>query len=89
MPVIRLPTPLRPLAEGAVEVTVDGATVGEAIMDLARRHPSIGHRVLVDGKVAGWVNVFVGRNDVASGKGLATAVTSEDTVTLVPAVAGG
>ncbi len=89
MPTIRLPAPLRPLADGAIEVAVAGPDVATAIDDLVRRHPPIGERILVDGRIAPWLNVFVGMEDVRSIGGMGVPLAADDIVTLVPAVAGG
>lgn len=89
MPTVRLPAPLRPLADGAIQVRVDGQTVGAAIDDLVRRHPPIGDRILLDGRIAPWLNVFVGTRDVRSVGGMTMSLHPGDIVTLVPAVAGG
>lgn len=89
MPTVRLPATLRPLVDGAVQVPVDGADVAAVIDDLVARHPAVRDRILVDGRVAPWLNVFVGTDDVRSGRGTATSVAAGDVVTLVPAVAGG
>ncbi|HKJ55236.1 MAG TPA: MoaD/ThiS family protein [Nitriliruptoraceae bacterium] len=89
MPTVRLPATLRPLVDGAVQVPVDGADVAAVIADLVARHPAVEDRILVDGRVAPWLNVFVGTDDVRTGRGIATSVDTRDVVTLVPAVAGG
>jgi molybdopterin synthase sulfur carrier subunit len=87
---IRIPTQLRPLAGGVGEVAVEGSTVGEALKALDVAHPGFGERILDDtGKLRRFVNVFVADEDVRFLDGLETAVAEGQTVSIVPAVAGG
>ncbi len=87
---IRIPTPLRPLAGGRDEVAVEGATVREAIDDLERRHAGFKAR-LMDGQggVRRFVNVFLGQDDVRHLSGLDTPLPEGSVLSIVPAIAGG
>ena len=90
MPVLRIPTQLRTLTEGAGEVTVDGSTVGEALKALEANHPGFGERLFDDeGKLRRFVNVFVADEDIRFLDGLETPVEDGTTVSIIPAVAGG
>ena len=87
---VRLPSQLRALAGGVAEVPVDATTVREAIVALEALHPGIGGRVLDDhGALRRFVNVFVADEDVRFLDGLDTVLEPGQTVSLVPAVAGG
>lgn len=87
---IRIPTQLRSLAGGSSEVKVEGDTVGALLADLERAHPGFRERLFDDaGKLRRFVNVFVADEDVRFREGLDTAVADGDTVSIVPAVAGG
>jgi len=87
---VRIPTQLRPLAGGASEVTVDGATVGEVLKQLDAAHPGFGERLFDDtGKLRRFVNVFADDEDIRFENGLETAVRDGSVVSIVPAVAGG
>jgi adenylyltransferase/sulfurtransferase len=90
MPTIALPTPLRPFAAGHGSVDTDGATVGEALADLATRHPGL-RRHLFDeaGALRSFVNVFKDDEDVRFLDGPATPVAPGDTLWIVPSIAGG
>ncbi|MEA2704490.1 MAG: sulfur-carrier protein [Actinomycetota bacterium] len=90
MATVRIPTQLRTLSGGAAEVSVDGGTVGEVLAGLEQSHPGFQARLFdEDGKLRRFVNVFVADEDVRFLKGLDTAVTGGQTVSIIPAVAGG
>jgi molybdopterin synthase sulfur carrier subunit len=87
---VRIPAQLRPLAGGAGEVQVDGATVGEALKALDATHPGFAERLFDEtGNLRRFVNVFLGEEDVRFLEGLATPVQPGSVVSVVPAVAGG
>jgi MoaD family protein len=87
---VRVPTTLRTLTGGKSEVEVEGATVGEVIASLESVHPGFTERLLDDeGKLRRFVNVFVADDDVRFLEGLETKVPDGETVSIVPAVAGG
>jgi len=91
MPVkVRIPAQLRTLTGGAGEVSVDGSTVGEVLKGLDAAHPGFGRRLFDDaGQLRRFVNVFVAEEDVRFLQGLETPVAEGQTVSIVPAVAGG
>lgn len=91
MPVtIRIPTVLRPAADGQRTVAVEGATVGDVLGELAEAHPSVRTQLFsTDGQLHRFLNVYVNDDDVRYTGGLTTEVKSGDEVTLLPAVAGG
>ncbi len=87
---VRIPTQLRTLTAGAGEVAVDGSTVGEVLKALDAAHGGFGERLFGDdGNLRRFVNVFVADEDVRFLQGLETAVAEGQTVSIVPAVAGG
>ena len=87
---VRIPTQLRTLTDGAGEVQVVGSTVGEALKALDAAHPGIGDRLFDEGgNLRRFVNVFVADEDVRFLEGLATPVADGETLSIVPAVAGG
>jgi len=87
---IRIPTQLRSLCGGDSEVAVEGTTVGEALKALDAAHPGFQDRLFDDaGKLRRFVNVFVAEEDIRFLQGLDTPVASGQTVSIVPAVAGG
>lgn len=87
---VRIPTTLRALTAGESEVSVDGATVAAVLNNLEAAHPGFKERILDDaGELRRFVNLFVSDDDVRFLNGLATEVATGDTLSIVPAVAGG
>jgi molybdopterin synthase sulfur carrier subunit len=88
--IVRLPSQLRVLVGGAGEVQVEAKNVKDAILAVEALHPGLASRVLDDnGNLRRFVNVFVVDEDVRFLDGLETIVEPGQTVSLVPAVAGG
>ncbi len=88
--IVRVPTTLRTLTAGQSEVSVEGATVADALESLESAHPGFKERLLDDaGELRRFVNVFVSDDDIRFIDGLATPVPDGETVSIVPAVAGG
>ncbi len=87
---VRVPTTLRTLTAGASEVMVTGSTVGQVLDGLEGDHPGFKERLLDgDGGLRRFVNLYVADDDVRFRDGLATPVADGDTVSIIPAVAGG
>ena len=87
---VRIPTQLRELTSGKGEITVEATTVREAIDQLNTAHPGIGERLLDDsGNLRRFVNLFLAEEDVRFLEGLDTPITAGQTLSVVPAVAGG
>ena len=88
--VVRIPTQLRSLSGGDAEVKVDGATVGEVLKGLEAAYPGFAERMFDDaGNLRRFVNVFVADEVVRFLQGLDTPVADGQTVSIIPAVAGG
>ena len=87
---ILIPTALRSFVDRKSEVEVEGATVSEALANLATQYPDLKHQIYEDDvKLRGFVNVFVEGTNIKKLNGLETALASGATVMLVPAIAGG
>ncbi len=87
---VRIPTQLRQLTGGAGEIAVEGSTVREALASLDAAHPGIGERLLDEsGGLRRFVNLFLADEDVRFLDGLDTPVSAGQTLSVVPAVAGG
>jgi molybdopterin converting factor small subunit len=87
---VRVPTTLRTLTAGSSEVQVEGSSVSEVLTNLESAHPGFQHRLLDDeGALRRFVNLFVSDDDVRFLDGLDTKVSDGDTLSIIPAVAGG
>lgn len=87
---VRVPTTLRTLTGGEAEIRVDGSTVSEVLDNLEGAHPGFKERILDEsGALRRFVNVFVSDDDVRFMDGLGTSVPEGETLSIVPAVAGG
>lgn len=87
---VRVPTTLRPLTGGEPEVAVEPGSVGEVLGALDRAHPGFRDKIFDDeGQLRRFVNVFVADDDVRFMDGLDTPVPDGETLSIIPAVAGG
>lgn len=89
---VSIPTILRTHTGGEKRVTAAGETVGAVISDLEANYSGISDRLMDSanpGKLNRFVNIYVNDEDVRFSGGLDTAVSDGDSVTILPAVAGG
>lgn len=87
---VRLPTVLRPAAEGRSQVSVDGEAVGQVVDRLIAEYPALGSNLVDDaGEVRRFVNIYLNDEDIRFLDRLATPVTDGDELAILPAVAGG
>jgi adenylyltransferase/sulfurtransferase len=92
---ILVPTALRSFTERKSEVSVEGATVGEAVKALAELYPDLKQHLYQGDsnsepkELRSFINVFVGETNIKKLRGLDTAVAAGETIMLVPAIAGG
>ncbi|BBX91420.1 MoaD/ThiS family protein [Mycolicibacterium boenickei] len=90
MPVtVSIPTILRPHTDGQKRVSASGATLQAVIADLEANYSGISDRLVDNGKLHRFVNIYVNDEDVRFSGGLDTAIADGDSVTILPAVAGG
>ncbi len=86
---VRIPTILRNYTDGAKSVEGWGDTLGGLIADLDSRHGGLADRLVDDSGLRRFVNVYLNDEDVRFLGGLDAPVKDGDTVTVLPAVAGG
>lgn len=86
---VRIPTILRPLTGGEKSVQGEGSTLGGLIAQLDAMYPGLADRLIEDGALRRFVNVYLNDEDVRFLGGLDTPVATGDSVTILPAVAGG
>ena len=88
--IVKLPTILRKHADGEARVNADGGTLSDVLHDLEAKYPGITRNVLTDdGGLHRFINVYVNDEDVRYLGSLETEIKEGDTVSILPAVAGG
>jgi molybdopterin synthase sulfur carrier subunit len=86
---VRIPTILRSYTDGRKAVEGNGATIDELFADLESRHAGIRERLVDGGELRRFVNVYLNDEDVRFLDGISTKLTDGDSITILPAVAGG
>src|SRR3984957_8297632 len=88
---IHIPTPLRQFAGKQATVTVDAATVGQALDELTVVHPELKKHLYSDeGKLRAFVNVYLNDEDIRYlSEKENTAVKESDSLSIIPSIAGG
>ena len=90
MSTVKIPPVLRSSTGGEKEVAAEGATVGEVLRSLAAAHPATEDQLFGEGgELNRYVNVYLNDEDVRVLQGLDTPVEPNDTVVILPAMAGG
>lgn len=89
MATIRIPTPLRPYSGGNSSVSVSGSTVGTALANLTQQHPDLRPHLFEGDKLRSFVNIYLNQEDVRYLEGEETAVGEDDTLLIIPSIAGG
>ncbi len=89
MPTVSVPTPLRSQTGGLDRLELTGATVGEVLQDLAAKYPDLAGKIMEEGQVRRFVNLFLNDEDVRFLDELATPVAERDEIAIIPAIAGG
>ncbi|HZP30148.1 MAG TPA: ubiquitin-like small modifier protein 1 [Acidimicrobiia bacterium] len=87
---VRLPTLLRPVADGSSSVSAEGETVGDVFRQLIGRYPGLADNLIgEDGSLHKFVNVYRNDDDIRYLDALDTKVADGDVISILPAVAGG
>ena len=89
MATIKIPTPLRAYTAGQAVITVTGATLSDVLTDLTEQHPGLKQYLLENGELRSFVNVFVGEENARDLDGLATPIGENETLRIIPLIAGG
>jgi molybdopterin converting factor small subunit len=90
MSLVRLPSVLRQAVGGEREIEVEGTTVGEVLERLYAEHPAVRAQLQSsDGELHRFVNLYLNNEDVKLLGWLDTPVSEDDTLTILPAMAGG
>jgi sulfur-carrier protein adenylyltransferase/sulfurtransferase len=87
---VKIPTPLRPFADGHSEVVAQGTTVGEVVRGAVAVYPQLRkHLFTTDDRLRNFVSVYLNDADIRELQRESTPVKTGDVVSIVPAIAGG
>ena len=86
---VRIPTILRPYTKNEKAVTAQGETLSELISSLDANFSGLGERLLENGELRRFINIYINDEDVRFMGGLNAPLKAGDSVTILPAVAGG
>ena len=90
MTTVRIPPVLRAQVGGVKQVDATGSTVGEVLSALLEQHPQLREQLIApEGGLHRFVNVYVNGRDVRYEGELEAPVGPNDTMVLLPAMAGG
>ena len=90
MATIRIPPVLRPSVGGEKELSASGDSVGQILRSVADDYPDTQSQLFsADGELNRYVNVYLNDEDVRVLDGLDTSVGENDTLVILPAMAGG
>jgi cysteine synthase B len=87
---VTIPSPLRTYTDGRSTIEVSGRTVGSALESLIEKYPALKRQLYSDdGQLRSFVNVYLNDEDIRYLQRSETAVASDDTIAIVPSIAGG
>jgi molybdopterin converting factor small subunit len=87
---ILIPTALRQFTDGSAEVTVNASVVLEALNNLTSQYPDLKKHLFADThKLRSFVNIYINEEDIRHKNGLDTQLSGNETIMLVPSIAGG
>ena len=90
MSTLKIPTPLRPYADGQSKIEIQGDTVAKALNQLVDDYPDIRQHIMNgNGELRPFVNLFLNGENVKDLQGGATPLGKDDRLMLIPSIAGG
>jgi sulfur-carrier protein len=89
MPTIRIPAPLRPYTGNKSSISVAGRTAGNALDELTRAYPDLRQHLFEGDRLRSFVNIYLNEEDIRYLEGAETAVGENDTLMIIPSIAGG
>ncbi|WP_462137749.1 MoaD/ThiS family protein [Candidatus Mycalebacterium sp.] len=90
MPLVRIPTPLRNLSGDRDELNVAAVNIGDMIEKLEAECPGMKDRICDEsGEIRRFINIYVNNEDIRFLDGKETALSENDNVSIIPAIAGG
>jgi sulfur-carrier protein len=88
--IISIPTALRQYADGNASVQLASGPIGQLLANLIEQHPQLGKQLYGEGgQLRSFVNIYVGDEDIRYLQGVETQVPDGETVSIIPAIAGG
>lgn len=87
---VRIPSPLQKLTKNQSEVTVNGKNIRELFLDLEKQYPGIKNRLYDEsGSLRRFINIYINEEDIRFLKNEDSEVKDGDSVSIIPAIAGG
>ena len=86
---VSIPTIMRTLTDNQKTVEVSGADINQVINNMGSRYPGLKERLVEDGNVHRYINIFLNEDDIRFTGAMNTQVKEGDHITILPAVAGG
>ena len=86
---VRIPTILRPYTQDQKSVEAEGSTLSAVISNLDAKYSGLGERLLENGALRRFINIYINDEDVRFLGGLEAPIKDGDSITVLPAVAGG
>jgi adenylyltransferase/sulfurtransferase len=90
MPILKIPTPLRPYADGQSSINAPGKKVSEVLEFTLEQYPHLKKHLLTDDQqLRPFVNVFLGEENIKELQGIETPLKEDDILLIIPSIAGG
>jgi adenylyltransferase/sulfurtransferase len=91
MPIVKIPTPLQSYVDGQKAIIVDGSTVNEAILNLAKKYPSIKQHIFdPEGRLRAFIKIFLEEENIKElVDGLDLVIKEGDSLVIIASIAGG
>ncbi len=90
MPTLKIPTPLRPYADGQSTLTAPGQNVSELLENTLEQFPHLKkHLYSEDNILRPFVNIFLGEENIKDLQGIETPLKEDDILLIIPSIAGG
>ena len=89
MATVRFAPVLRASTHGSKQVSAQGSTLADVLSDLYKSYPALKEQIQPEQELSRFMNVYINDQDVRYLQGLQTSVSSNDTIILLPAMAGG
>ncbi|MGZ5007452.1 MAG: MoaD family protein [Methylobacter sp.] len=86
---VNIPTILRPLTDNQKRIQSSGLNVLEVIDRMEQQYPGVKEKLVSEGQAHRFVNIYINDNDIRFSDGLSTTLQDGDSITILPAVAGG